>query len=393
MQHQGIFSNLFYTQGSTPDEEDGATALLLTLIDMTRRLLPAIFAIFLVVFLSLQAYWFLPAFLRRPRLFSAQQSLDLNRPSGVDDIYTSRSFIDEQSGCPILPGIQDILVIIKSSAVVVENLLSAHLNTTLRCIPNFVLYSDLEEEVDGHHVYDALQELDLNSQVSNDDLDLYRRLQLQGRAGLTSEELDTSSTAVRNLDKFKYFPIMEKALQYKPDAKWYIFIDTKTYIFWPTLIQWLAQFDYGEAQYIGDPSQHQDQVFAQGDSGIILSRLALSMASEHREHHRAEYNEFVPNECTGDCLLGKLLQNAGVPLRPWSWPILQDDSPLELDHVAKVSKNRNAWCYPVASYGHLTPVDINNLWLFERGELLNVSAELNFLSITRSSHLGADFPS
>lgn len=335
----------------------------------TRRPLALILVAFLVVFLSLQAYWFLPTILRRPRLFSSQ-----NPKASSPDPYISQSFIDETSGCPILPGIEDVLVVVKTSALVVEKLLPAHLNTSLRCIPNVVIYSDLEEDLEGHHVYDALKELDLNTKVANDDFDLYRRLQLHGRAGLNDEELDASSTAVRDLDKFKYLPIIEKAQQYKRDAKWYILIETSTFILWTTLIQWLARLDPTKAQYIGAAAQHDDQVFAQGASGVIISRPAMNMASEHHANHVEEYERSASDQCTGDCLLGNLLQNAGVPLHPRSWPIQENGTPVELDHVAKVSKNRDSWCYPAVSYSHLTAADINELWVFERDRLQNVSS-------------------
>ena len=330
---------------------------------MMRRPLSLLFAAFLTVFVGLQAYWFLPSLLRRPLLF--QQRPAHGGAPGKAEYHSGPFPIDESTGCPSLPGIQDVLVILKTSAVVVDKLLPAHLNTSLRCIPNYVIYSDLEEDVDGHHVYNVLKEAEFSTQVANSDFDLYKQLQLHGRADVGVQQLDSVSEAVRNLDKWKYLPIIEKSLQHKSDAAWYILTDTGSFILWTTLAQWLSRFDSSEPQYLGAPRKIEDQIFAHGGSGIVLSRPAMMMAAEQHANHLGRYDEVSLGQCTGDCALGKLLRDAGVLLRPQSWPILQSQNPLELDHAAKVSKKQRAWCYPAASYDRMASEDINNIWLFE----------------------------
>lgn len=204
------------------------------------------------------------------------------------------NFLPEQSsnGEPeLFHGIDDILVVLRTGASEAPAKLPIHFKTTLRCAPHFTIFSDMEEYIEGHHVLNALDEVNPDIIASHPDFDYYRLLLEKGRAGITSEEAKCWSAAAntkagRNnpgwrLDKWKFLPIAEKSLAHRPEAKWYLFIEADSYILWPALLEWLSHFDHLQPHYIGQQMQIGEVVFAYGGAGTILSNVALRKVVKH----------------------------------------------------------------------------------------------------------------
>ncbi|KAG2413931.1 hypothetical protein HFD88_003122 [Aspergillus terreus] len=274
--------------------------------------------------------------------------------------------------CPPLPGIEDVLVVMKTGVTEARDKVPVHFHTTLRCIPNYVIFSDFEEIIDGVQIHDALQNMDTDVKSSVPDFDIYNRLQEQGRAGLESADFaDEANSAIGKpnnpgwkLDKWKFLPMVQETLRYNNRAKWYVFMEADTYFSWPTLMQWLAHFDPSKPHYIGTETQIADVIFAHGGSGFIVSNPAMQRVSDDYADRTVELNEYTDAHWAGDCVLGKVLADVGVPLH-FSWPILQNSNVGELDEFTR-SFYRQPWCFPAVAFHHLAPRDIENLWNFER---------------------------
>ena len=67
-----------------------------------------------------------------------------------------------------------------------------HLRTTLRCVPHFVIHSDLDEEIEGHVVHDVLKGVSEKTKQESDDFKLYHQLQQHGRRGVKQQQVMTS---------------------------------------------------------------------------------------------------------------------------------------------------------------------------------------------------------
>lgn len=99
----------------------------------------------------------------------------------------------EPHTCSKLPFANDALVVMKTGSTELQVKLPIHFNTTFRCYPNYVIYSDVAEEFHGHQILDSLEDVDPEIKASHDDFALYRRLQQEpGRASLQQFQLSES---------------------------------------------------------------------------------------------------------------------------------------------------------------------------------------------------------
>lgn len=283
--------------------------------------------------------------------------------------------------CPPLPGIEHMLVVMKTGATESREKVPIHFTTTLRCIPNYMIVSDFEEEIEGVKIHDVLRTMSPEVRERVPDFDIYNRILSAGRQGL--QQQDFAGEAEENsaigkpmnrgwkLDKWKFLPMAQEALRYKPDATWYFFMEADTYVSWPTLLAWLAKFNPLEPHYIGTETQIADVIFAHGGSGFVLSKPALQRASDQYTARTAELNEYTDQHWAGDCVLGKVLADAGVGLH-FSWPILQNSNLGELDEFTN-HFYRQPWCFPAVALHHLSPQEIENLWNLEQKRWHDVS--------------------
>src|SRR5690242_9377816 len=161
--------------------------------------------------------------------------------------------------CPQNPISKEVLVVLRTGATEVLEKLPVHFNTTLRCIPDYVIYSDYEEEFEGIHIYDVFDELSLDLKDSVPDFELYHQLKVKGRDGLSLNGIEHygsgPSGSLGNpgwkLDKFKFLPMIDKALRHRPQAKWFVFLELDTYLMWGNLLEYLSNFDAEVPYYIG----------------------------------------------------------------------------------------------------------------------------------------------
>ncbi|KAH8668754.1 hypothetical protein BX600DRAFT_510819 [Xylariales sp. PMI_506] len=277
--------------------------------------------------------------------------------------------------CGFLQGIDNVFVIFKTGANEAPEKVPLHLDTTLRCIPHFEIYSDLEEEIAGHQVHNALDEVDPKIIAEHPDFEYYTRLQKAGREAFSEEEVAKWSAAQSTfsgrdspgwrLDKWKFLPLAKKALKTQPDADWFVFMESDTYIMWSNMLEWLWYLDPHEPHYLGQPMQIGDVIFGYGGPGFILSKVALRMLIAFYEPNRAFYDHYTGVHWAGDCVLGKALADAGVELT-WAWPNLFGEHPHNMDFNDTFGgPDVRMWCHHVASYHHLTSDDILRISDFE----------------------------
>ncbi|KAI1084693.1 glycosyltransferase family 31 protein [Whalleya microplaca] len=283
---------------------------------------------------------------------------------------------DDKTLCKSLRGLEDIFVVLRTGATEAPKKLPPHFATTLRCVPHYALYSDYEEDIDGHHVYNALDEVDPNVIANHPDFEYYRRLQAGGREAFSAEEIAQWSSAKNTnggrdspgwrLDKWKFLPLADKAYHLRPDAKWYIFIESDTFMMWRSLLEFLSHFDASKPHYLGQQMQIGDIVFAYGGAGFAISNPALKKAVERRRSNLKFYDDFTGGHWAGDCVLGKALLDAGVNLH-WSFPTLNGDAPAEMDfNTSFGGEDKKPWCYYASSYHHLPAADYPQFASFEQ---------------------------
>ncbi|KAJ5112057.1 hypothetical protein N7532_000102 [Penicillium argentinense] len=281
--------------------------------------------------------------------------------------------LQEEDKCGhIRRDMDDVFVVLKTGATEAQQKVPTQLRTTLQCVPNYAVFSDLEETIAGVQTYDVLNNVTEETMMNEPEFAIYHRLQQVGREGLTDEEwgdhengpFGKTNNPGWKLDKWKFLPMIDGALEAMPDAKWYVFVEADTYVVWPNLINWLAHLDHTRSYYIGSPMQIGDILFAYGGSGVILSAQAMKRLQGYRREHQAELEKMTAEEWAGDCVLARALDNIRIPLT-WAWPMMLTTRPWEIDHFSE-GYGRQPWCYPAVSYHRMSPRDIEEMWQFDR---------------------------
>ncbi|KAM0724166.1 hypothetical protein Q7P37_000048 [Cladosporium fusiforme] len=257
---------------------------------------------------------------------------------------------------------------------------------------------DFAERYQDETILDALEEVDPTIKATNQDFALYRQLQESGRASLDPEQLSGPRNQPQSgasgkpanpgwkLDKWKFLPMIRKTLEEYPDKKWYLFVETDTYVVWSTLLAYVAALDPSQPYYVGNQMQIGEVLFAHGGSGFVISRPALEKAVAQYTEHKAEWEAFTAEHWAGDCVLGKALKDSGTSLI-WAWPIWQGANFGDIDYDI-VDYGHTLWCAPTVSYHHLTPGNVEDLWAFEQDWIS--SQRSNHSRILRHRHVYAE---
>lgn len=278
--------------------------------------------------------------------------------------------------CDLLEGLDDVFVVVKTGANEALEKLPVHLRTTLPCIPHYGIWSDLEDDISGHHISDALDEINPEIVANHPDFEYYRQLREEGTGAFSNEQLTAwagaQNTAMGRdspgwkLDKWKFLPLVEKAYRQRPEARWFVLVECDTFVIWRNLLAWLSTLDASQPLYLGHEMQTGDVVFAYGGAGIVMSNAAVQKLVEHRAVNKAFYDDYTTHQWAGDCVLGKALADVGVNLK-WSRPTLLGDSVATVDFNSTFgSSTARPWCYYATSYHHLTPSDVVQYANFER---------------------------
>ncbi|KAI8940981.1 hypothetical protein NX059_002231 [Plenodomus lindquistii] len=294
---------------------------------------------------------------------------------------------EDQVPCPTSPIIDDILVVLRTGATEIHDKLPIHLNTTLRCVPDLVIYSDYAESIADHPVHDVFASVSKTLIAQEPDFAHYRHLQQNGRDGLntTTPHLGSGPSGSENpawkLDRFKFLPMMEEALRYRENASWYVFVEADTYLLWDSLLPYLAGYNATEAIYLGRQMAIGDVIFGHGGSGFMLSNAAMRTVVEYRNAHLEECDRFTVEQWAGDMVLGKVLSDAGIKMT-WGWPHLEGNSVSFLD-FNDTQNQRTPWCYAPVTYHHMQPKDVEDLFAFEQTWRKNNTAVLLYKDVFR----------
>ncbi|XXG96377.1 hypothetical protein Hte_002659 [Hypoxylon texense] len=226
--------------------------------------------------------------------------------------------------CASFPDTSNILVVVKTGATESYARIPTQLVTVLRCLPDFLLFSDLEQNIAGYRVYDSLDAVTRDVQEGNPNFDLYRRQQAcpvdQQSCNADADEGNSGRQEQRRgweLDKYKNIHIAEKTYRLRPSYDWYLFIDADTYVLWRNLVQWLRKLGdpWNTKYYIGSATLIDDFSFAHGGSGYILSQATMWNLVGNHAGVANSYDMTAKNSCCGDYVLGLALNetiNVGV---------------------------------------------------------------------------------
>lgn len=147
---------------------------------------------------------------------------------------------------------------------------------------------------------------------------------------------------------------------YNSLARWFVFLDTDTFVEWENLLVLLNHLNDAEPIYVGSPVWLPKLQFAHGGSAYVLSYGAMKALNAPETHDKEQllYSQFGFNTtalCCGDEALARVLKSKGVSLGGY-WPMFNGKIPVG------VSFGRDLWCEPVISLHHLGGEDMQDLW-------------------------------
>ncbi|KAI1769927.1 glycosyltransferase family 31 protein [Hypoxylon cercidicola] len=283
--------------------------------------------------------------IRRPYSSAHANASDLASTSNSNDRIHPPVRPGDPS-CASFPDTSNILLLVKTGATESYARIPTQLVTVLRCLPDFLIFSDLEQNIAGYHVYDSLDTVIHDAKDENPDFDLYRRQQAcpvdqqSCNAGAAGSDQKREGW---ELDKYKNVHIAEKTYRLHPSYDWYLFIDADTYVLWRNLVQWLHKLNdpWNKKYYIGSLTLINDFPFAHGGSGYILSQATMWDLVGNHAGIANSYDMTAMNSCCGDYVLGLALNetiNVGVNS---AWPTINGEKPHSIPYGPR------EWCHPL----------------------------------------------
>ncbi|TEA22600.1 hypothetical protein C8034_v002939 [Colletotrichum sidae] len=261
--------------------------------------------------------------------------------------------------CDTFPDTSNILVIMKTGATESFDKVPTQLMTMLKCLPEFFIFSDLDQTIANYHVRDSLDSVLPEAMDGNKDFDLYRRQKACQADQQSCNKLAVSKDEGWNLDKYKNVHIAEKTYHMRPNYDWYVYIDADTYVLWPTLVQWLKKLNPKNKHYLGSVTMVRNFIFGHGGSGYIVSQAAMHDMIAGKEKVGNQWDVRASKECCGDYIFALAMKdNADVNVHN-VWPTINGEKPFTLPY------GPTHWCHPIVTMHHMNAEEISTFWEYE----------------------------
>jgi len=283
-----------------------------------------------------------------------------------------------------------LVVSVKTGATEARHKIPTQMRTTLSCVENVLIFSDLAQNIEGYQIRDALDTVVDYTIRDNPDFRFYNRQKDLWREKHDVSELeglkyegDEQELAAWRLDKYKFIHVLEKTWAEKPDLDWYFLIDADTYVLWENMLAWLATLDPSQPAYFGSLVEIDGTKFAHGGSGILLSRAAMrELLVKNRETAR-RWDDLTYDVCCGDLILGRALNERGITLQD-IWPSMSGESIYSMP-FGKATEEY--WCGPALTMHHMKVGDMNDMSAFERERKKSGEVCFAFLHIHPGHHI------
>jgi hypothetical protein len=268
--------------------------------------------------------------------------------------------------CKEVQGAPNVMVVMRTSKTEIQERLPAHIKGLLSCVPNFAIFSDHDGEIEGIKVHNALDSIAFETKRTHDEFQEYQLMHAD-----PEHKPDASKT--KNLDKWKFLPMVYKAYHLKPDARFYMFIEADTSLSWTNTLQWINRLDYRIPYYSGAPTFINSVQLAQRGSGIMLSQGALRRyVKSYDEKYISKWEFELGKGCCGDLALAQALGDAHVEFYS-SWPLMQGEQPSSLDYTQK------QWCSPAVTWHHTNADVLDEIWTTQQAWIKEHGWDVPFL--------------
>ncbi|PHH63288.1 hypothetical protein CDD81_6145 [Ophiocordyceps australis] len=265
----------------------------------------------------------------------------------------------EADECAHFPDTSKVLLVMKTGASEAYGKVPNQIMTNLKCLPDLLVFGDMEQRVAGHKVHDSLESVLAQVKEENSDFELYFR---QKTCPVDQEACNKNHKVGEEawkLDKYKNIHMAEKTYAMRRHYDWYLFVDADTYVVWPTLMQWLERLDAADRHYIGSVAYVGNFPFGHGGSGYLVSQATMRTMFDGQANVANRWDQRVTRECCGDYVFSLALHNeTGIDVEN-AWPTINGEKPNTLPYA------HDEWCQPIATMHHVGAQDVSDLWGFE----------------------------
>lgn len=286
----------------------------------------------------------------------------VNYPSGHFKGSEHPAKIDPKTDplCANFPDTSNVLVIMKTGASEAYSKVPTQLLTNLRCLNDFLLFSDMEQTVAGYHIHDSLNKVNSTIMYGNDDFEIYLRQQkCMVDQEACNKDYDTAKKGWA-LDKYKNVHIAEKTYEMRPNYDWYLYVDADTYIVWSTMVQYLKQLDRRKPLYLGSVALLGGYPFGHGGSGYLVSQAGMRKMFKDKTGVANAFDVTASETCCGDYVFAKAIkETAGIKITQ-QWPTINGEKPSTFPFGS------DGWCQPIATMHHISSEELSDLDAFER---------------------------
>ncbi|KAK0642146.1 hypothetical protein B0T16DRAFT_421088 [Cercophora newfieldiana] len=284
-----------------------------------------------------------------------------DRDQSHHDAPHRQAQMGNSSLCDGFPDMSRVAVAMKTGASEAFARIPTQLMTTMSCLPDFLLFSDMDQEIGGYHLIDSLQNVLPSVKSTSKDFELYRR---QQECLIDVEKCNTllgnPAKEGWKLDKYKFTHIAEMTYRMRPGYDWYVFIEADTYVLFENMARWLSTMDPSKKLYLGGVSVIRRLHFAYGGSGYIVSQAAMAEFIGNHPGVANDYDLATSKECCGDFVFAKALkETTGIGVQQM-YPTMTGDRPTTMGY------GYGLWCQPLASMHHMNSEAIATFWKFER---------------------------
>lgn len=259
----------------------------------------------------------------------------------------------------------DVFLMMKEGATVLWDRIPVHLITTFTRVPHFSIYADYPSSVGGYEIVDILANV-TQSTKEHPNFRLYRKLMQVRKSRAVVDPKNTDLNGGWVLDKYKNIPMLAHALKTAPPTvKWFVFMDGDTFFFMDNLLSHLSAYNHNEPLYLGSGAMLNGNIFAHGGSGVVLSRTALEQSLGQHPEWEHELEGQTQRECCGDYMVAQIMNRINVSLELGShYP--STGKSFQGQPYWSLEAGEGTWCQKIVSFHHLSPLEIEVLWEFER---------------------------
>ncbi|KAK5130633.1 hypothetical protein LTR08_001892 [Meristemomyces frigidus] len=301
------------------------------------------------------------------------------------------------SYCADYPDNGAIALVVKTAATVALDRLPTQLLTSLHCLGEPIIVSDLAQTVGLNQVHDVLARVAPEIKRAHVEFETYRKQQELMYAGQwaalrsQAEVLGSAGegggrrSAAAGLDRWKWLRMVEKAWEVQPERQWYVFVGDEVYLSWRNVRHLLAGYHHSEAWYLGHEVREAGaQALASGEgSGVVVlsGHVVRDWVTQH-PGLASRWDKRIEEMKDGSEVLAKVLDEVlGVRLTDVG-PVLQPHAP------ETVPFGPDVWCKEVVSLHHLGSRQMDNIFRAEMALSKNSNTSpLRFRDIYHSAYL------